>query len=72
MTVVRGLGVPAGWMLALERRLPVLGSPISAAARRIAVPPQKRHVQEKKKKKVSSLGPGRRRTAALVGSWEGE
>lgn len=26
----------------------------------------------KKKKKVSSLGPGRRRTAALVGSWEGE
>lgn len=73
MTVVRGLGVPAGWMLALERRLPVLGSPISAAARRIAVPPQKRHVQKKKKKKkVSCLGPGRRRTAALVGSWEGE
>ena len=74
LTVVRGLGVPAGWMLALERRLPVLGSPISAAARRIAVPPQKRHVQKKKKKKkkVSSLGPGRRRTAALVGSWEGE
>lgn len=48
MTVVRGLGVPAGWMLALEGRLPVLGSQISAAARRIAVPPEKRHVQKKK------------------------
>lgn len=69
MTVVRGLGVPAGWILALEKLLLVLGSQTSAAARRIAVPPPKSHVQ--KKKKVSSLGPGRR-TAVLVGSWEGE
>ena len=47
LTVARGLGVPGGWMLALERRLPVLDSQTSAAARRIAVPPQKRHVQKK-------------------------
>ena len=68
LTVARGLGVPGGWMLALERRLPVLDSQTSAAARRFAVPPQKSHVQ---KKKVSSLGPGGRRPAVLVGSWEG-
>ena len=68
MTVVRGLRVPAGWILALEKLLLVLGSQTSAAARRIAGPPPKSHVQ---KKKVSSLGPGRR-TAVLVGSWEGE
>lgn len=56
MTVVRGLGVPAGWILALEKLLLVLGSQTSAAARRIAVPPPKSHVQ--KKKKCLLWGPG--------------